>query len=267
MLFVGNLSFEVQKDMIREFFTDLEILNVSLPFDKEKQKPKGFAYVEFADEETLRKAIQFKGQELLGRSIRVDLVNKEVAERYCVANRPAQQNRRGGFGGPRPDRKPFTPKSVDDAPVNKTEADEVNTWRRKAAPKPAPVAEQQEATTTTTTDSEEPKKTFGNFKPRGEHRGGYRGGRGGFRGGRGGFQGDSEERPRFNLKPRSNDAPINDTADDSKGEFASKPWAPKDSNSAPKPQRKPFPSAFQTKKPSDGPSSNNKFAGLNDETE
>jgi RNA recognition motif-containing protein len=186
VLYVGNLPFEATQEDVRGFFGECNTIHCVLPFDREKQKPKGFAYVEFADEENLRKGLEYRGQSLMGRQIRVDVTNPEVAKRYCLASKP--QGAFGKFGDKKP-RQTFEPKPQRPAP-EPTEADLSTTWRRggKPTPKaPAPVAETEDKTSSPFggPKRKEGQGLFGSSFKRGEGRGGGRGGRGAGRGGRG----------------------------------------------------------------------------------
>ena len=74
VLFVGNVSFNTTEDRLWEIFAEYgEVKRVSLPTDKDTQRPKGFGYVEFLDIETAKKAFEgAKGSEVDGRALRLD---------------------------------------------------------------------------------------------------------------------------------------------------------------------------------------------------
>lgn len=84
-LFVGNLSFGTTQQVIEETFAAAgEVREVALPTDRESGRPRGFAFVTMADEQSAQNAIsQLNGTELDGRQIRVDIA----------------QERQGGGGG------------------------------------------------------------------------------------------------------------------------------------------------------------------------
>ncbi|KAL2609096.1 hypothetical protein R1flu_027669 [Riccia fluitans] len=70
--FLKNLSFEITEDELREFFSDsCGVKEVRLLWDKFKDQPRGLAYVEFEDEESLAAAVAKDGQELGGRIISI----------------------------------------------------------------------------------------------------------------------------------------------------------------------------------------------------
>ena len=84
-LFVGNLSFGTSQQLIEETFAAAGgVREVALPTDRETGRPRGFAFVTMADEQSAQNAInQLNGIELDGRQIRVDVA----------------QERQGGGGG------------------------------------------------------------------------------------------------------------------------------------------------------------------------
>lgn len=73
-LFVGNVSYDTADHDLREIFEPYEpIVEYVRPIDRETGKPRGFAFVTVADEETGMKAIEeLDGKELDGRSLRVN---------------------------------------------------------------------------------------------------------------------------------------------------------------------------------------------------
>lgn len=87
-LFIGNLSFSVNEDMVWESFNDYGVKNVRLPTDRDTGKFKGFGYVEFEDIDGAKKAFDaMKGQEIDGRTIRLDF------------SQPRDNSGGGGGGG------------------------------------------------------------------------------------------------------------------------------------------------------------------------
>jgi cold-inducible RNA-binding protein len=87
-VFVGNLNFDTTSEELRDLFAQVgEVVNVSIPTDRDNGRPRGFAFVEMSTDEQAAAAIEkFNGHELGGRALRVN----EAGER------PA---RPGGFGG------------------------------------------------------------------------------------------------------------------------------------------------------------------------
>ncbi|KAF7808215.1 nucleolin 1 isoform X1 [Senna tora] len=78
-LYVGNLSFSVEKTDLEILFKDCgEIVDIRLATDREGRF-KGFGHVEFATEEAAQNGLKFDGYELLRRSIRLDLAPEKTA--------------------------------------------------------------------------------------------------------------------------------------------------------------------------------------------
>ena len=95
-LFIGNLPYSASEADLRAHFAAVaEPSHVVMPVDRETGRPRGFAFVEFADravaEEVIRK---FDAQPFQGR-------NLAVSEARAREDRPPGP-RPGGFGGPRP---------------------------------------------------------------------------------------------------------------------------------------------------------------------
>jgi len=95
-LFVGNLSYSTTEADLRAYFgTVAPPTQIVLPVDRETGRPRGFAFVEFADRSQAEEAIQrFNGQPLAGRPLAVS----EARAREDRGPRPGG----GGFSGPRP---------------------------------------------------------------------------------------------------------------------------------------------------------------------
>lgn len=70
-LYMGNIPYDCEEDMIREFFLPLEPIGVDLP--KGDKGSKGFCYVEFADRETLISALGRDGTNFGTRAARISL--------------------------------------------------------------------------------------------------------------------------------------------------------------------------------------------------
>jgi hypothetical protein len=94
-LFIGNLSYNVTEQELREAFTgeQIELRSVRVALDRETGRPRGFAFVETATDDGAKASIEkLSGRILQGRPIIV-----EEAQAKPAGPRP------GGFGGgPRP---------------------------------------------------------------------------------------------------------------------------------------------------------------------
>ncbi|MCW5764676.1 MAG: RNA-binding protein [Phycisphaeraceae bacterium] len=89
-LYVGNLSFKTTEDQLRAAFEQFgAVSSASLVLDRETGRPRGFGFVEMADDAQAKAAIEgMHGKNLDGR----DLTVNEARPRE---DRP----RGGGFGG------------------------------------------------------------------------------------------------------------------------------------------------------------------------
>ncbi|ELR25655.1 RNA recognition motif domain containing protein [Acanthamoeba castellanii str. Neff] len=80
--FVGNLNFKVEAPELEEFFINAGCNlpregAVRMTRDRETDRPRGIAYVDFEDAESLRKAIELDGEEFAGRAIRLDVAENK----------------------------------------------------------------------------------------------------------------------------------------------------------------------------------------------
>ena len=96
-LFIGNLPYAANEAELREHLSSVgEPTQIVLPVDRETGRPRGFAFVDYADRAVAEAAIsQFDQQPFKGRPL-------AVSEARPREERPAGAPRPGGFGGPRP---------------------------------------------------------------------------------------------------------------------------------------------------------------------
>ncbi len=73
-LFVGNLPFSTTEDALRGHFTQFgEVQQVRIMTDRDTGKPRGFAFVQMAnDEEATRAVAALNGKDFEGRSLTVN---------------------------------------------------------------------------------------------------------------------------------------------------------------------------------------------------
>jgi len=95
-LFIGNLPYSASEADLRAHFAAVaEPSHVVMPVDRETGRPRGFAFVEFADRAVAEDVIKkFDAQPFQGR-------NLAVSEARAREDRPPGP-RPGGFSGPRP---------------------------------------------------------------------------------------------------------------------------------------------------------------------
>ena len=74
-LFVGGIPYRATEEELREFFSPAgEVISIYIPLERETQRPRGFAFVEMADQAAADKAItMFNDADMGGRKIAVSL--------------------------------------------------------------------------------------------------------------------------------------------------------------------------------------------------
>lgn len=78
-LFVGNLSYETEKDSLyAEFESCGQIVDVRVITDKTTGRSRGFGYVQFADHASALKGLELAGRLIDGRAINVDMSNDKT---------------------------------------------------------------------------------------------------------------------------------------------------------------------------------------------
>lgn len=90
-LYVGNLSFSTSEQRLREIFSEHgDVSSATLVMDRETGRPRGFGFVEFANDEHAKAAMAaLNGKNIDGRDLTVNEAKP----------REAGGGGRGGFGG------------------------------------------------------------------------------------------------------------------------------------------------------------------------
>jgi len=88
-IYVSNLSFNVQDEDLKEFFTPYgEVTSAKVINDRESGRSRGFGFVEMSDDEAAKKAIaELNDAAVDGRTIKV------------MEAKPKEDKPRGGGGG------------------------------------------------------------------------------------------------------------------------------------------------------------------------
>ena len=73
-IFVGNLPFRAEQNDVAELFSPYgDVVNCSLPLERDTGRKRGFAFVEMADDASETRAIEaLQGTELMGRPLRIN---------------------------------------------------------------------------------------------------------------------------------------------------------------------------------------------------
>ena len=97
-LFIGNLPYAANEAELREHLSSVGVpTQVVLPVDRETGRPRGFAFVDYADRNVAEEAIRrFNQQPFKGRPLAVS------EARPREERGPGGPARPGGFSGPRP---------------------------------------------------------------------------------------------------------------------------------------------------------------------
>lgn len=91
-IYVGNLSYDASSNDLLEFFKagGFEPVRANIVTDRETGRSRGFAFVDFGDDETAASARStLDGRSLMGRAIRLD----------AARERAPRGSNGGGFGG------------------------------------------------------------------------------------------------------------------------------------------------------------------------
>lgn len=93
-IYVGNLSYEVTQDDLDRVFAEYgKVSRVSIPTDRETGRPRGFAFVEMAEETEEDTAIkELDGAEWMGRSMRVNKARPRTENRDNSRDRQSSRN-------------------------------------------------------------------------------------------------------------------------------------------------------------------------------
>jgi len=100
---VGNLSFDVTREELIEAFSAAgKVVDAKVPTDRETGRPRGFAFVEFEDDDAAQKSIGLlNGKDLKGRPLRVNEAENRPPRPAGMGGGPAYRPSFGAGGGNR----------------------------------------------------------------------------------------------------------------------------------------------------------------------
>ena len=103
-IYVGNLSYDVAEDDLKAVFAEYgKITRVHLPIDRESGRPRGFAFVEMADEKEEDAAIEALDEaEWMGRNLKVNKAKPRESSDSFGGGGGGRGGYKGGGGGGRP---------------------------------------------------------------------------------------------------------------------------------------------------------------------
>jgi len=98
-IFVGNLPFRAEREDVIQLFAPFgEVVNCSLPLERDTGRKRGFAFIEMADEAIESTAIDgLQGTELMGRPLRINKAEPRGSGGSRRGGRGGGNN--GGYGG------------------------------------------------------------------------------------------------------------------------------------------------------------------------
>jgi len=93
-IFVGNLPFRAEREDVLQLFAPFgEVINCSLPLERDTGRKRGFAFIEMADEAIESTVIDsLQGTELMGRPLRINKAEPR-------GSGGSRRGGRGGYGG------------------------------------------------------------------------------------------------------------------------------------------------------------------------
>ena len=100
-IFVGNLPFRAEREDVLQLFSPFgEVINCSLPLERDTGRKRGFAFVEMADEAIEATAIDgLQGTELMGRPLRINKAEPRGSGGPRRGGRGGYGGNNGGYGG------------------------------------------------------------------------------------------------------------------------------------------------------------------------
>ena len=100
-IYVGNLDFNVSEDELRQAFAAYgQVDNVTILKDRDTGQPRGFGFVEMANDEEAEKAINgMNGAQLGSRALNVNEARPKVNKGSGGFGGGRGGNRQGGRGG------------------------------------------------------------------------------------------------------------------------------------------------------------------------
>lgn len=77
-LYIGNFPYSVTESQLRDIFSAYgEIQDLAMIMDRETGRPKGFAFITFATQQSAEKALEQNGKDLSGRALKVNMATEK----------------------------------------------------------------------------------------------------------------------------------------------------------------------------------------------
>ncbi|XP_046805673.1 RNA-binding protein squid isoform X4 [Lucilia cuprina] len=98
-IFVGGLTTEISDDEIKTYFSQFgNIVDVEMPFDKQKSQRKGFCFITFDSEQVVTELLKTPKQKISGKEVDVKRATPKP-ENQMMMMRGGRGGVRGGRGG------------------------------------------------------------------------------------------------------------------------------------------------------------------------
>lgn len=100
-LFVGNLPFSATEEQLRDLFSQQgEVVSVNIVTDRFTNRPRGFAFIEMANDQGAQSAIaNLNGYNWEDRALKVAEARERTESRSSVRGRGTRGSHRGGRSG------------------------------------------------------------------------------------------------------------------------------------------------------------------------
>lgn len=99
-LYVGNFPYSVTETELRSLFSAYGQINeLAMIMDRETGRPKGFAFITFATQQSAEKALEMNGRDVGGRPLKVNVAMEREGGRGGGGGRPGGGGGYGGGGG------------------------------------------------------------------------------------------------------------------------------------------------------------------------
>lgn len=100
-IFVGEVDYEATAEELHKHFEPCGGINlITIPVDKYKRTPRGFAYIEFVEKAGMENALLLDDSEFRGRKLKVTAKRKNISGYNSSRGRGGFRGRgRGGFRG------------------------------------------------------------------------------------------------------------------------------------------------------------------------
>ncbi len=99
-LYVGNFPYSVDEAQLRALFSTYgQITDLAMIMDRETGRPKGFAFITFATQQSAEKALEQNGRDLGGRPLKVNMAMERDSRGGGGGGGGRSGGGGGGFGG------------------------------------------------------------------------------------------------------------------------------------------------------------------------